>query len=458
MTMMQNKRLGVSYYKAWMGKQLALNHLRGDPEESYRIMAAYLFVVKQVNKDTVTHLEIDSSGRFKYMFLAYGVCIHRFRRMQKVIAIDGTFLKAKYRGVLRLAIAQDRDLHQYPIAWAVVDSENEMSWTWFLEKLHELIPDDRDLVIISDRHVAIIAAVAAVYKHSHHLHCTWHLSQNIATHCGKKGGGAELFMKTAYACKISEFNMLYEKLKNQYPSVTAYLDKSTSPDKWSRAFCRGNRYDIMTTNGAESINYRLSEERELPIIAMLNALQSMVSVWFNKHRTSAELASSRTKLIPLIELILRTRFNESQFLKVTQLNYSKYHVVGDDTDEVVDFSTYLCSCCVFQCDKILCKHALAACHLANYDIYELCSPYYLMHMWRQAYSGTIYSVPHQRDWKIHEDISILEVLPPHFKPKRGRPNKQRRPSTGEFGRQRKNKCSICNDVGNYKSTCTRNTT
>ncbi|XP_073152317.1 protein FAR1-RELATED SEQUENCE 4-like [Henckelia pumila] len=405
MKMMQNKGLGVSYYKAWMCKQLALNHLRGDPEESYRIMAAYLFVVKQVNKDTVTHLEIDSSGRFKYMFLAYGVCIHGFRRMRKVIAIYGTFLKAKYRGVLLLTIAQDRDLYQYSIAWAVVDSENEMSWTWFLEKLHELIPDDRDLVIISDRHVAIIAAVAAVYKHSHHLHCTWHLSQNIATHCGKKCGGAELFMKTAYACKISEFNMLYEKLKNQYPSVTAYLDKSTSPDKWSRAFCRGNRYDIMTTNGAESINSRLSEERELPIIAMLNALQ-----------------------------------------------------IGDDTDEVVDFSTYLCSCCVFQCDKIPCKHALAAYHLANYDIYELCSPYYLVHMWRQAYSGTIYSVPHQRDWKIHENISILEVLPPHFKPKRGRPNKQRRPSTGEFGRQRKNKCSICNDVGNYKSTCTRNTT
>ncbi|XP_073126215.1 uncharacterized protein [Henckelia pumila] len=203
--------------------------------------------------------------------------------------------------------------------------------------------------------------------------------------------------------------MLYENLKNQYLSVTAYLEKSTSSEKWSRAFCRGNRYDIMKTNGAESINSRLSEERELPIIAMLNALQSMVLVWFNKHRTSTELASSRTKLTPSIELILRTMFNESQCLKVTQLNYSEYHVVGDDTDEVVDFYTYSYSCCVFQCDKIPYKHAFASCHLANYDIYELCSPYY--------------PVPHQRDWKIPDDISILEVLPPNFKPKRGRPNK-----------------------------------
>ncbi|XP_073014569.1 uncharacterized protein [Primulina eburnea] len=435
MTMMQNKGLGVSYYNAWKGKQLALNHLRGDPEESYRTLPAYLFVVKQVNKDTITHLETDSSGRFKYMFLAYGVCISGFRRMRKVIAIDGTFLKKKYRGVLLLATAQDGDLHQYPIAWAVVDSENEMSWTWFLQKLHELIPDDPDLVIISDRHAAIISSVAILYKHSHHLHCTWHLSQNIGTHCGKKGGGVELFMQTAYVCKMSDFNMLYERLKNQNPSVASYLEKTSSPNKWSRAFCRGNRYDIMTTNGAESINSRLSEERELPIIALLNAIQDMISVWFNKHRIAAELASCRTKLTPSIELIFRTRFTQSQCLKVTQLNDSEYHVVGDDTDEIVDFSTYSCSCCVFQCDKIPCKDALAACHLEDFGIYELCSPYYLVHMWLQAYSGTIYPVPHSRDWKIPDYISNLEMLPPNFKPKRGRPNKRRRPSIGEFGRQ-----------------------
>ncbi|XP_073014567.1 uncharacterized protein [Primulina eburnea] len=425
MTIMQNKGFGVSYYKAWKGKLLALNHLRGDLEESYRTLPAYLFVIKQVNKDTITHLETDSSGRFKYMFLAYGVCISGFRRMRKVNAIDGIFLKGKYRGVLLLATAKMEIYINTP--------------------LHGL-------------HAAIISSVAIVYKHSHHLHCTWHLLQNIGTHCGKKGAGVELLTKTAYACKMSDFNMLYEKLKNQYPSVASYLDKSSSPNKWSRAFCRGNRYDIMTINGAESINSRLSKERELPIISLLNAIQNMVSVWFNKHRTATELASCRTKFTPSIELILQTRFTQSQCLKVTQLNYSEYRVFGDDTDEIVDFSTYSYSFCVFQCDKIPCKHALAACHLANFCIYELFSPYYLVHMWRKAYSGTIYLVPHSRDRKIPDYIPNLEMLPPKFKPKWGRPNKQRRPSIGEFGRQRKNKCILCDDVGYYKTKYTRKTT
>lgn len=32
-------------------------------------------------------------------------------------------------------------------------------------------------------------------------------------------------MQTAYACKMSDFNMLYEKLKNQYPNMASYLEK-----------------------------------------------------------------------------------------------------------------------------------------------------------------------------------------------------------------------------------------
>lgn len=90
-----------------------------------------------------------------------------------------------------------------------------------MQKLQELIPNDSELVIVFDRHVVIIS-VAVVYKHSHHLYCTWHLSQNIATHCDNKGGVTELFMKTTYTCKMSNFNISYEKLSyekliNQIP-------------------------------------------------------------------------------------------------------------------------------------------------------------------------------------------------------------------------------------------------
>lgn len=74
---------------------LLFNHLREDQEESCRTLPSYLFIVKQVNKYIITHLETDSSGRFKYMFLAYGICIYVFRRMRKVITINETFFRGK---------------------------------------------------------------------------------------------------------------------------------------------------------------------------------------------------------------------------------------------------------------------------------------------------------------------------------------------------------------------------
>ncbi|EXB79399.1 Chloride channel protein CLC-c [Morus notabilis] len=81
-----------------------------------------------------------------------GASIKGFKAMRKVIAVDGTFLKTKYKRTLIISIAHDGNYHQYPLAWAVVDSENDELWKWFMTKLEELIPDDEELVIISNRH------------------------------------------------------------------------------------------------------------------------------------------------------------------------------------------------------------------------------------------------------------------------------------------------------------------
>ncbi|XP_075489581.1 uncharacterized protein LOC142528418 [Primulina tabacum] len=196
--MMQNKGVEIRYFKAWRGRQLALDKLLGSPEESYRIMPSYFHMIEQVNRGSKTDLVRDSTGRFKYMFLAYRTCSDGFRRMRKVISVDGTFLKCKYRGCLLVATAQDGDFHQFPIAWAIDDSENDDSWTCFLQKLKEFINDDPNFVIISDRHISINNVVRSVYEHASHVHCSWHLSQNLKRVSGGKGG-IDLFMKTAYA-------------------------------------------------------------------------------------------------------------------------------------------------------------------------------------------------------------------------------------------------------------------
>ncbi|XP_073304179.1 uncharacterized protein [Primulina huaijiensis] len=319
--------------------------------------------------------------------------------MRKVISVDGTFLKYKYRGCLLVATAQDGDFHQFPIAWAIVDSENDDSWTWFLQKLKDFINDDRNLVIISDRHISIINVVRTVYEHASHVHCSWHLSHNLKRASGGKGG-IDLFMKTAYAYKVSEFDELYGCLKERYPNIASYLEMHSSPDKWSI---------------------------------------ELIPLWFNKHRNAA--GSATTTLTPSTEAILRANFTLSQRLKASQLNAFEYQVYGDGKDEVVNLSDRSCSCRVFQIDKIPCAHAIAAIYGAKLDLYDFNSPYYSSQMWALAYADTIYPVPIANEWNIPDHFKY-NVLSPDVKRKRGRAQKERILSIGEFGRKLTKKCFV----------------
>ncbi|XP_062080839.1 uncharacterized protein LOC133785634 [Humulus lupulus] len=278
-------------------------------------------MVRKMNPNTITHLQVDEDSKFKYVFIAYDACIKGFHCMRKVIVVDETWLKTKYKGVMLIATSQDDNFHQYPIAWAVVDSENDVSWSWFLTKLQDLILDDSDLVFILDKNQSIINGVSHVYGKSQHGHCRWHLSQNIKA-CVRVKGVIKLFEQTDNAYKVSDFNKLYDELKNRYPGAMKCLEESNlTLSKWSRSHFIGCRYNIMTMNGVESINATLREPREYHIIVLLEAMQTKVSKWFNNCRNIvASINAMCTPLTPMAENIIKKRFKKASEMNVKQLN------------------------------------------------------------------------------------------------------------------------------------------
>lgn len=58
------------------------------------------------------------------MFVAFGASINGYQFMRKVVVADGTHLKGKYAGCLLAASAQDGNYQIFPLAFAIVDSEN----------------------------------------------------------------------------------------------------------------------------------------------------------------------------------------------------------------------------------------------------------------------------------------------------------------------------------------------
>ncbi|XP_024013049.1 protein FAR-RED ELONGATED HYPOCOTYL 3-like [Eutrema salsugineum] len=240
--------VNVSYSTALRGKKLAISEVRGSPEESYRKLYCYLYMLQLVNPGTVTSVKLDARNKFKYLFVALGASIEGFRAMRKVIVVDATFLKSVYGGMLVFATGQDPNHHHYPIAMGVIDKEKDASWSWFFETLKTVIPDDDELVFMSDRHKSIVKAVQEVYPLSQHGFFVWHLSHNVRgkARVGCKDLCADKFRECAHKYTEVEFVSAYTEFRKWFPKAAEYLDNSVNLEKWARCYFKGDKYNLDT--------------------------------------------------------------------------------------------------------------------------------------------------------------------------------------------------------------------
>ena len=113
--------------------------------------------------------------------MAFGACIFNFRACCRLaIAIDGTHLKGKYKGILFIATTMDDNDKIFSIAFRVGHLENDRCWTWFLTELRNVIGCPRDMIIILDRHISIKNAISSVFSKAAHGLCGFHMKNNVS--------------------------------------------------------------------------------------------------------------------------------------------------------------------------------------------------------------------------------------------------------------------------------------
>ena len=67
----------------------------------------------------------------------------------------------------------------FPLAFAIVDSENNLSYEWVFKNFKTTFGEREDICIISDRHEGIIHEVEITYPHVTHGACIFHLYNNL---------------------------------------------------------------------------------------------------------------------------------------------------------------------------------------------------------------------------------------------------------------------------------------
>nr|AAV31178.1 Putative transposase, identical [Solanum tuberosum] len=291
--------VALTYMQAWRAKQKAIKLVRGDPAESYAKLPA---------------------------------------------------LRGAYGGTMLTASTIDPGGHILPLAYAIVDSENDASWTWFFEQFREVYGERENMCFMSNRNESIWKGTARVYPGLEHFACIWHLCCNVLKNFHRNTEDLKkLFFTMAKAYAIQQFEAIMQRIDHIDPRIRDYL-YDIGYSKWSRAYSKCKRTWTMTSNVAESLNNVNRIARMLPVISLLEFMRVTVQRWIHKH--NEEPAKTRSELTKKYDLMLQKSIALSSSMRVIPSTVDM-HVVVDGPKRLKNFQdTYAIPVEPLPCESI----------------------------------------------------------------------------------------------------------
>ncbi|XP_020180109.1 uncharacterized protein [Aegilops tauschii subsp. strangulata] len=282
----------VKYGKAWMAKANAIRMLHGDYEAAYNILPKMLAAIAHRNPGMCHRVE-STDGVFRHAFWSFGQCIEAFTYCRPVLSIDGTFLTGKYKGTLMVAMAHSSNDNVLPVAFALVPSEHDDNWEWFMGHVRTKVIGKREVCIISDRRHGILKAIDVDIPglpKLQHRWCMRHFVANFYRACKSKEFCKDLTLVcVAFNTDIfkSRYDKLLKALEKNKGGKEFLLRHEPDKEKWSRAYDEGGmRYGDMTSNMVECFNNVLKGVRSLPMTAILKYTFIKLNEYFLKHSES----------------------------------------------------------------------------------------------------------------------------------------------------------------------------
>ncbi|XP_075088185.1 uncharacterized protein LOC142170229 [Nicotiana tabacum] len=360
--MLSEHGLNLSYMQAWRAKEKALQFLRGNSCDSYNKLPKYFYILEKNYPGSVVKLKKAADDCFLYAFVALCTSINGWQHCRPVVVVDGTFLKSAYRGIMLTASTMDATGTIFPLAYAVVDSENDASWKWFFDQFKEAYGERPSMCVVSDRH-------------------------------------------ETRSYTMDEFNERMLKIEEVDLRVNSYLYH-----RWSRVHATVNRTFTMTSNIAESLNAVTKDARELPIFDLFEYMRTLLERWTKEKLSKAK--GTFTYLGHKYNKELEDNSTLSQKLRV-RASTDHIHTVLDGVKRyIVCLENKKCSCGQFQLDELPCAHALAALRHRNETYENYCSPYYTRKSLLLTYDMPVNPLPDEGKWEVPQHILDEVVKPP----------------------------------------------
>nr|KAJ0196704.1 hypothetical protein LSAT_V11C700367790 [Lactuca sativa] len=430
--------VSISEEKAFRAKALATKNVAGDYVKQYAALRDYVLELQKTNKgktikiDVVSEPVVSSPTRqFRRMYVCLGPLKKRSKAgLREFLGLDGAFMKGPFPGQILSAVGVDSNNGTYPLAYAIVASENTSSWKWFLQFLVEDLDlySNSNFTFISDRQKGLLPAIEQLFPNAEHKFCIRHIYQNMR----------KLFMTTEYkeyfwrcatATTIPEFEAVMVELRNYDIEAYQWLLK-IPPHHWARIHFLGRTIsDMLLNNLCEVFNSKHVKGRDKPIISCLEFIREYLmkrvcNVMKVLNKCQGPLTPTGTRILEANTTLAskyHARWNGGQ----------KYQVKGPWNDQhVVDMEKRECSCRKWELTGIPCKHAIASLNeMADNnekvgELYTYVHKVYWLDTWKEMYSFKVEPIKGRAMWP-KSDCPTTLVPPPHNKAI-GRPKKKRR--------------------------------
>jgi hypothetical protein len=232
-------------------------------EQSLQGLSPIVHLNKQLTFSNYTSSsKVDSNGNLKALFFIHTLSLELLSCYHTVLFLDCTYKTNKYNMPLLHFAGVSGNNKTFSAAFCFLAEENLEYYSWALKTFssiltsHQIPPPN---VLLTDRELALMNAIAEVFPNSTHMLCTWHIDKNILANASKivknSAEEKEIISQWSKLTQISNTADLYSAFKifssRCNSKFVEYVEKTWIPlaprfvDAWTKKI---THFDHRTTS------------------------------------------------------------------------------------------------------------------------------------------------------------------------------------------------------------------
>ena len=182
----QERNCNLNIKMCQSARKKAIAQIVGDYRDQFQLLYDYCLEITSKNPNTTAMVSTKKNANGEDEFAGVYICLGQLKTgclegCRPVLSLDGCFIKGPWKGQILAAVGRDGNNKMYPLAWAVCERENSVSWAWFVSMLAlDLgMQDGSGWCVISDQQKGLVDAINTYLPRAEHRLCARHVYANL---------------------------------------------------------------------------------------------------------------------------------------------------------------------------------------------------------------------------------------------------------------------------------------